>query len=96
MLQLEDKPARLRQRIWLEGEDLIVTKIERVQDNEGKFEAEFSDFVAIDGSFYPRSVVMEGGQAHISILYQQFTINEDLDASVFHLALPEGIEIVLW
>ena len=96
MLQLENKPARLRQRIWLEGEDLIVTRIERVQDDERKFEAQFSDFVAIDGSFYPRSVVMEGGQAHISIRYQQFTVNEDLDTSVFHLALPEGIEIVPW
>ena len=96
MLQLENKPARLRQRIWLEGEDLIVTRFERVQDNERKFEATLSDFVAIDGSFYPRSVVMEGGQAHISIRYQQFAINEDLDASVFHLALPEGIEIVPW
>ena len=96
MLQLENKPGRLRQRIWLEGEDLIVTRIERVQDKEGKFEATFSDFVAIDGSFYPRSVVIEGGQAHISIRYQQFEINEDLDARVFHLVLPEGIEIVPW
>ena len=96
MLQLENKPGRLRQRIWLEGEDLIVTRIERVQDKEGKFEATFSDFVAIDGSFYPRSVVIEGGQAHISIRYQQFAINEDLDVRVFHLALPEGIEIVPW
>ena len=96
MLQLENKPARLRQRIWLEGEDLIVTRTERVQDNKGKFEAQFSDFVAIAGSFYPRSVVMEGGQAHISIRYKQFAVNEDLDSSVFHLALPEGIEIVPW
>ena len=96
MLQLEDKHARLRQRIWLEGEDMIVTRVERVQRNEGKFEANFSDFVSIDGSFYPRSIVMEGGQAHLSIRYQQFAINEDLDASVFHLALPEGIEIVPW
>ena len=39
---------------------------------------------------------MDGGQAHISIRYQQFTINGDLDANVFHLALPEGIEIVPW
>jgi outer membrane lipoprotein-sorting protein len=96
VLQLENKPARLRQRIWLEGEDLIVTRVERVQDNEGKFEATFSDFVTIDGSFYPRSVVMEGNQAHISIRYQQIAVNEDLDARVFHLALPEGIEIVPW
>ena len=96
MLQLENKPARLRQKIWLEGEDLIVTRVERVQGNEGKFEAKFSDFVSIDGAFYPRSIVMEGGQAHLSIRYQQFAINEDLDASVFHLALPEGIEIVPW
>ena len=96
MLQLENKPARFKQRIWLEGEDLIVTKIERVQDNERKFEAQFSDFVAIDGSLYPKSVVMEGGQAHISIRYQQFAVNEDLDASVFHLTLPPGIEIVPW
>lgn len=96
MLELENRAARLRQRIWLEGEDLIVTKIERVQGNEGKFQAEFSDFVSIDGTFYPRSIVMEGGKAHLSIRYQQFAINEDLDASVFHLALPEGIEIVPW
>jgi len=96
MLQLENKPARLRQRIWLEGEDLMVTWIERVQNNEGKFEATFSDFVSIDGSFYPRSVVMEGGQAHISIRYQQIAVNEDLDPRVFHLDLPEGIEIVPW
>ena len=96
MLQLENKPARLRQRIWLEGEDLIVTRIERAQKDEVKFEAEFSDFAEIYGSFYPRSVVMEGGKAHISIRYQQFAVNEDLDASVFHLALPEEIEIVPW
>ena len=96
MLQLENKPARLRQRIWLEGEDLIVTRTERVQDNIEKFEAQFSDFVAIAGSFYPRSVVIEGGQAHISIRYKQFAVNEDLDSSVFNLALPEGIEIVPW
>ena len=96
MLQLENKSARVRQRVWLEGEDLIVTRIERVQGNERKFEAQFSDFVAIDGSFYPRAVVMEGGQAHISIRYQHFVINEDLDRNVFHLALPEGIEIVPW
>lgn len=96
MLQLENKAARFRQRIWLEGEDLLVTRIERVQDNERKFEAQFSDFVAIDELSYPRSVVMEGGQAHISIRYKQFAVNEDLDTSVFHLALPEGIEIVPW
>jgi outer membrane lipoprotein-sorting protein len=96
MLQLESKATRLRQRIWLKGEDLMVTRIERVHGNEGTFEAEFSDFVSIDGAFYPRSIVMEGGRAHLSIRYQQFAINEDLDASVFHLALPEGIEIVPW
>jgi outer membrane lipoprotein-sorting protein len=96
MLQLENKPARFRQRIWLEGEDLIVTRVERVQNDQEKFEATFSDFIPIDGSFYPRSIVMEGGQAHISIHYQQFAVNEDLDASLFHLDLPEGIEIVPW
>ena len=73
-----------------------MTRIEREQDKEGKFEATFSDFFAIDGSFYPCCVLIEGGQAHIIIRYQLFVINEDLDARVFHLVLTEGIEIVPW
>ena len=96
MLQLEDKTARFREKIWLEGEDLRVTRIERVQDGERKFEAQFADFVVIDEFSYPKSIVIEGGQAHISIRYKQLAVNENLDTSVFHLALPEGIQVVPW
>lgn len=96
MLQLDGVGGRLRQRVWLEGEGLVATKIERTQGGERVLEAEFSDFVNIEGFYYPRSVVMEGAKARLTLRYQQFVINENLDESVFHLAIPEGVEIVPW
>ena len=96
MLQLDDLRGSLSQRVWLEGEGLVVTKIERIQGGERELEARFSDFVDIEGFYYPRSVVMEGVKASLTLRYQQFVINEDLDESVFHLTLPDGVEIVPW
>ena len=96
MLQLDGVRGRLTQRIWLEGEGFLVTKIERTRDGKRELEARFSDFVDIDGFSYPRSVVMEGAKARLTLQYQEFVINEDLDESVFHLALPEVVEIIPW
>ena len=96
MLQLDGVRGGLRQRVWLEGEGLVVTKIERTQGGERELEARYSDFVDIEGFYYPRSVVMEGVKARLTLRYQQFVINENLDESVFHLALPDGVEIVPW
>ncbi len=96
MLQLDGVRGRLTQRIWLEGEGLVVTKIERIKGGERELEARFSDFVDIEGFYFPRSVVMEGAKARLTLRYQQFVINENLDESVFHLALPDGVEIVPW
>ena len=58
MLQLEGVHGGLTQRVWLEGEGLMVTRIERIRGGEREMEARFSDFVHIGGSYYPRSVVM--------------------------------------
>ena len=96
MLQLDGVRGSLTQRVWLEGEGLVVTKIERTRGGERELEAKFSDFVDIEGFTYPRSVVMEGAKARLTLRYQQFVINENLDESVFHLALPDGVEIVPW
>ena len=96
MLQLEGVHGRLKQRVWLEGEGLMVTRIERTQGGERELEARFSDFIQIGGSYYPKSVVMEGTKARLNLQYQEFVINEELDESVFHLALPGVVEIIPW
>jgi outer membrane lipoprotein-sorting protein len=94
--QSRDTSSRLTQKIWLEGEGMVATKIERLQGGELELEARFSDFMDIEGWFYPRSIVMEGAKTRVTIRYEQIAINESLDQSVFHLTLPEGVEIIPW
>jgi hypothetical protein len=96
MLQLDGVRGGPTQRVWLEREGLVVTKIERTLGGERQLQASFSDFVKIEGFYYPRDIVMEGAKARLSLRYQQFVVNEKLDESVFHLALPDGVEIVPW
>ena len=96
LLQLEDTSSRLTQKVWLEGESLVATKIERIRGGKLELGTTFSDFVDIEGWFYPRSIVMEGAKTRVTIRYEQITINENLDHSVFHLALPQGVEIIPW
>lgn len=96
LLQLEDTSSRLTQKVWLEGESLVATKIERIRGGKLELEATFSDFMDIEGWFYPRSIVMEGAKTRVTIRYEQIAINESLDHSVFHLTLPEGVEIIPW
>lgn len=96
MLQLDSVGGKLTQRVWLQGEGLIVTKIERTHGGVRELEARFSDFAEVEGFYYPRSVVMEGAKARLTLRYQKFVINENLDESVFRLALPDGVEIVPW
>ncbi len=96
LLQLEDTSSRLTQKVWLNSEDLVVTKIERIRGRDREFEAIFSDFMDIEGYFYPRSIVLEGAKARLNVRYEHFSINENLDERVFHLALPEEIEIIPW
>ena len=94
LLQLEDVSSRLTQRVWLEGESLVATRIERMRGGELELEATFSDFMDIEGWFYPKNIVMEGGNTSVSIRYEEISINESLDQSVFHLNLPEGVEVI--
>ncbi len=96
LLQLVDTSSRLTQKVWLEGESLVATKIERLRGGKLELEATFSDFMDIEGWFYPRSIVMEGAKTRVTIHYEQISINESLDQSVFHLTLPEGVEIIPW
>ena len=96
LLQLVDTSSRLTQKVWLEGESLVATKIERLRGGKLELEATFSDFMDIEGWFYPRSIVMEGAKTRVTIRYEQIAINESLDQSVFHLTLPEGVEIIPW
>jgi outer membrane lipoprotein-sorting protein len=46
-----------------------------------------------EGWFYPKNIVMEGAITSVSISYEEISINESLDQSVFHLNLPEGVEV---
>jgi outer membrane lipoprotein-sorting protein len=96
LLQLKDVSSQLRQRIWLEGESLIATRIERMRGGELELQATFSDFMEIEGWFYPKSIVMEGAETRVTIDYEQISINEKLDHTVFHLNPPEGVEIIPW
>lgn len=96
LLQLEDVSSRLTQRVWLEGESLVATRIERTRGDELKLVATFSDFMDIEGWFYPKNIVMEGGKSRVNIRYEQISINERLDQTVFQLNLPEGVEIIPW
>ena len=96
LLQLVDTSSLLTQKVWLEGESLVATKIERLRGGKLELEATFSDFMEIKGWFYPRNIVMEGAKTRVTIRYEQIAINESLDQSVFHLTLPEGVEIIPW
>jgi len=96
LLQFKDGSSQLTQRVWLEGESLVVTRIERRRGGDLELEATFSDFVDIEGWSYPKNVVMEGAKTRVSIHYELITINESLDHSVFQLNLPEGVEIIPW
>jgi outer membrane biogenesis lipoprotein LolB len=94
--QLMDSSPPMIQKIWLEGESVTTTKIERLRDGKLELEVKFSDFMDIHGWFYPKSIVMEGAKTRVTIRYEQIAINENLDQSVFHLTLPEGVEIIPW
>lgn len=94
LLQLEDVSSRLTQRVWLEGESMVATRIERMRGGELEFEAIFSDFMDVEGWFYPKNIVMEGAKTSVSIRYEEISINESLDQTVFHLNLPEEVEII--
>jgi outer membrane lipoprotein-sorting protein len=94
--QLMDGSPPLTQKIWLEGESVMATKIERLRDGKLELEVKFSDFMDIHGWSYPKSIVMEGDKTRVTIRYEQIAINESLDQSVFHLTLPEGVEIMPW
>ena len=94
--QSMDTSSPQTQKIWLEGEGMVATKIERLRGGELELEVKFSDFVNIEGWFYPRSIVMEDTKTRVTISYEQIAINENLDRSVFHLTLPAGVEIIPW
>jgi hypothetical protein len=96
LLELEDDSSRLSQRVWLEGESLVATRIERRRGGALELDATFSHFLDIEGWSYPKHVVMKGAKTRISIQYEQITINESLDQRVFQLELPEGVEITPW
>jgi outer membrane lipoprotein-sorting protein len=96
LLQLEDVTSPLTQRVWLEGENFLATRIERLRGGELELEATFSDFIDMEGWSYPKNIVMEGAKTRVSIHYEQISINESLDHTVFHLNLPAGVEIIPW
>ena len=96
LLQLEDTSSRLTQKVWLDNDRMIAKRIERLRGGKLELQATFSDFTAIDGWFYPRSIVMEGVETRVTIRYEQIAINESVDQSVFHLTLPAGVEIIPW
>jgi outer membrane lipoprotein-sorting protein len=96
MLQLRDDPKHLTQRVWIEAEEFTVTRIERVRSGRLEMETTFADFAAIQGSLYPRSVMIKADKVVLRLKYKQFAINEPLQDETFQLALPEGIDIVPW
>ena len=96
LLKMEDTPSRLIQEVWLKGKSGDATKIERLRGGKRELEATFSDFIAIEGWSYPKNIVMEGGKTRVTIHYERIAINEHVDASVFHLSLPKGVEIIPW
>jgi outer membrane lipoprotein-sorting protein len=96
LLQLQDGPGRLTQRVWLEAEEFAVTRIERLRGSRLELEADFTDFVAIEGSLYPRAVLIKADKVVLSLHYKQFVINEPLQEETFRLPLPEGIEVFPW
>ncbi|UCE84299.1 MAG: hypothetical protein JSV47_07265 [Deltaproteobacteria bacterium] len=96
MLQLEDNPALQTLRVWLEGDGLTVTRIERVLGGERDLAATFADFVDIEGFLYPKRIAVEGEKFHLSLQYKEFAVNEPLNQDAFHLALPEGVEVLPW
>ena len=96
MLQLEDAPRHLTQRVWLEADEFSVTRIELLRGSRVELEADFADFVAVDGSLYPRDILINGDKVTLKVRYKQFVINEPLQEETFQLRLPEGIEIHPW
>ncbi len=96
MLELKNGPGRLTQRIWLEVEEFAVIRIEQVRGTRLELQASFTDFAAIGGSLYPRSVLIRADKVVLSLSYKQFVINEPLQEETFQLDLPEGIEILPW
>jgi hypothetical protein len=73
-----------------------VIRIEQVRGTRLELQASFTDFAAIGGSLYPRSVLIRADKVVLSLSYKQFVINEPLQEETFQLDLPEGIEILPW
>ena len=96
MLQLTDETGQLTQRVWLRTGEFAVTRIQRLRGNNLDLEASFTDFVAIDGSLYPRKVWIKADEVLLTLSYKQFEINEPLQEETFQLILPERIEILPW
>ncbi|MFP3870057.1 MAG: LolA family protein [Syntrophobacteria bacterium] len=84
------------ERIWLEGEDLSVIRVERFQDGKLQWEARFDDFVAVEGYTYPKQVEVESAGVRLSLHYRDFAVNKPLERDTFRLHLPAGVEIVPW
>ncbi len=96
MLELKNGPGRLTQRIWLEAEEFAVIGIEQFRGSRLEMKANFTNFAAIEGSLYPRSVSIRADKIVLSLSYKQFVLNEPLQEETFQLDLPEGIEILPW
>ncbi len=96
MLQLNDGSDRLIQRVWLEAEEFAVNRIELLRGNRLELEASFADFLNLDGSLYPRSVVIKADKVVLSLKYKLFAVNEPIQKGTFQLVLPEDIEILPW
>ena len=96
VLLLENESARLVQKVRLDAEELIVTGIERRRESSLQLAARFADFVMVEGFAYPKSVALAGGGIKLSLRYQQLVVNDALEQDAFHLALPEGVEILPW
>jgi hypothetical protein len=96
VLLFQDSSDRMLERVWLEDKTLQVTKFERTFEKKQRLEARFAEFVADQGSLYPKHIEVRSAGFSLSLRYQSLKVNEPLTPDVFHLSLPEGVEILPW
>jgi outer membrane lipoprotein-sorting protein len=77
---------------YLDGEYYIpikVTRTTKAMGQETEVSMTFGDYKEIDGLLFPHSIDISGGQAGMSLILDEISVNQDIDDSLFTMPAAE-------
>lgn len=86
-------PTGERERLWIDPTRLTAQRVERLDQNgDPVLEADLKDYTAVSGILFPYrlDLAFPSNDTRLSLIYQQVTLNEPTDPSLFELTPPPG------